>query len=931
MRVLMIILSVIFTLHLSSTIINVPADQPTIQAGINTSVDADTVLVQPGTYVENINYNGKNITVASLFLTTQDTTYISATVIDGDQEGSVVIINYVDNSTAVLCGFTITNGESQALSGTSGRGGGIYMKYSNPTLHNIIIKGNSARFDGGGIFCKESCPYLKDVIIIENTTGYSGGGIYCHDNSIINLENVTISRNIAIKSTGGGIYCYDNSNLIFDPENRCNIFLNSAPSGTDLNTYYDCPIINVIVDTFTVSEPTDYFAYPVGNFTYDILNSKFEPVNEDLYVSPTGSNNNTGLTAEDPLLSINYALLKIESFNEETHTIHIANGTYSPSQTGEFYPIICKDYIYIQGEEQEFTILDGESSNRILHCPKEYDSVVVENVTIRNGNARRGGGIFCDMYSSPSFNNITISNNYASYKGGGIFCEESNSNPHLTNVIISDNSVGYAGGGIASGCGYPNSLYLSNVTIKDNNAGTGGGIYWVGEDIFFDDNNRCNIYSNTSSNNLGNDLYFEYVYSNIIYVFVDTFTVYYPTETHAYPIDNFSFSILHSYGNNQVNGDLYVAVDGDDSNSGLTPEDPLQTIQFAIDMIYADSLQTRSIYISAGTYSSSTNGESFPIQTHYATNYVSIIGDENGETILDANHQNRVFTINNLAESTIKNLTIINGVAANGGGIYLCDSSPTFEKVLVTNNSATNFGGGVYCGKISDPEFINTTISENSADSNGGGIYCSYSNPTLLNCILWNDSPNEIELTTSSSIQVSYSNIQGGWEGEGNIDADPLFADPQNGDFHLNWVNFPLPDSTLSPCIDAGDPNSPFDPDGTIADMGAFYFDQNQQGTEDIQIALIGCNLFQNYPNPFNPTTTISFSIIEDSNIELSIYNIKGQKVKQLVSDQLSAGQHSVVWDGDDESGKLVSSGVYLYKLNVNGKTEAVKKCLLLK
>jgi predicted outer membrane repeat protein len=191
MKSLIIFISFIVVLNLSATIINVPADQPTIQAGINTSVDADTVLVQPGTYVENINYNGKNITVASLFLTTQDTSYISATVIDGDQEGSVVIIRYVDNST-VLCGFTITNGESQALSGTSGRGGGIYMKYSNPILQNIIIKGNSARFDGGGIFCKESCPYLKDVVIIENTTGYSGGGIYCHDNSIINLENVNL-------------------------------------------------------------------------------------------------------------------------------------------------------------------------------------------------------------------------------------------------------------------------------------------------------------------------------------------------------------------------------------------------------------------------------------------------------------------------------------------------------------------------------------------------------------------------------------------------------------------------------------------------------------------------------------------------------------------------------------------------------------------
>ena len=71
-----------------STIINIPADQPTIQEGIDASADSDTVLVYPGTYYENINFNGKNITVGSLFLTTNDEQYINQTVIDGNQNGS---------------------------------------------------------------------------------------------------------------------------------------------------------------------------------------------------------------------------------------------------------------------------------------------------------------------------------------------------------------------------------------------------------------------------------------------------------------------------------------------------------------------------------------------------------------------------------------------------------------------------------------------------------------------------------------------------------------------------------------------------------------------------------------------------------------------------------------------------------------------------
>ncbi len=86
-----------------------------------------------------------------------------------------------------------------------------------------------------------------------------------------------------------------------------------------------------------------------------------------------------------------------------------------------------------------------------------------------------------------------------------------------------------------------------------------------------------------------------------------------------------------------------------------------------------------------------------------------------------------------------------------------------------------------------------------------------------------------------------------------------------------------------------------------------------------------------NYPNPFNPSTTIEFSIHNDSNIDLSIFNIKGQKIKTLANNDFTKGNHSIVWNGDNDSGNSVSSGIYFYNLNINGKTEALKKCLLLK
>ena len=107
------------------------------------------------------------------------------------------------------------------------------------------------------------------------------------------------------------------------------------------------------------------------------------------------------------------------------------------------------------------------------------------------------------------------------------------------------------------------------------------------------------------------------------------------------------------------------------------------------------------------------------------------------------------------------------------------------------------------------------------------------------------------------------------------------------------------------------------------------YFNENNGIAENMLMSVH--QLLKAYPNPFNPTTTIDFSIPSDSEINLSIYNIKGQKVKTLANEQLERGNHSVVWHGKDKYGKAVGSGVYFYKLKVNGKNEAIKKCLMLK
>ena len=193
--------------NLFSTIINIPDDQPTIQQGINATTNGDTVLVQPGTYSENINFSGKNIVVVSLFITTSDIHYISNTIIDGDDNGSVITFENGENSTAVLNGFTIINGYAYS-------GGGINCISSNPSLKNLEIRENAAGLSlyagGGGIFCSSSSPNLFNIVISNNSSNYSGGGIFCKDNSNPELINVMITNNSA-NNKGGGIFCNESN------------------------------------------------------------------------------------------------------------------------------------------------------------------------------------------------------------------------------------------------------------------------------------------------------------------------------------------------------------------------------------------------------------------------------------------------------------------------------------------------------------------------------------------------------------------------------------------------------------------------------------------------------------------------------------------------------------------------------------------------
>ncbi len=177
---------------------------------------------------------------------------------------------------------------------------------------------------------------------------------------------------------------------------------------------------------------------------------------------------------------------------------------------------------------------------------------------------------------------------------------------------------------------------------------------------------------------------------------------------------------------------------------------------------------------------------------------------------------------------TVSNCTF-SGNSANyyGGGMYNWESSPTVTNCMFLGNSA-NSAAGMYNYYYCSPIVTNCTFSENSAKALGGGIYNNWSGkPTVTNCILWANVANigAAIYNVNSSPIVTYSDVEGGYPGEGNIDADPHFMTYKGFDYLLD---------VDSPCIDTGDPSIEdlisdwhplwpvWLPNGSRSDMGAF-------------------------------------------------------------------------------------------------------------
>jgi hypothetical protein len=273
--------------------------------------------------------------------------------------------------------------------------------------------------------------------------------------------------------------------------------------------------------------------------------------------------------------------------------------------------------------------------------------------------------------------------------------------------------------------------------------------------------------------------------------------------------------------------------------------------------------------------------------------------------------------------------------SGSGGGIVIGAPSVTRFNIII-NNEAFRYicqpdAGGLMKWTILPNTYYSNTIVANSArmgnsDGLGGGIRLfiwgiESGNFAKNNIIAFNTYGAGVYATVvdSADFEWDYNLVFGNGGGDyigiepgpHDIQADPLFVDRFSGDYHL------LPNS---PCIDAGDPTMPLDPDGTRADIGAYYFDQSVGIDDDgAPSGPYQFSLRENYPNPFNGETIISYYLDKESTVSLFIFSITGHLVLPLLNKEFQeAGEHKYLWEGRDVNGRAVSTGIYFYELYVN-------------
>ncbi len=602
-----------------------------------------------------------------------------------------------------------------------------------------------------------------------------------------------------------------------------------------------------------------------------------------------------------------YATIQ-QAINASSHgdTVLVSDGLYYENIRFRGKAIVVASLFLIDGDTLhiEKTIIDGSKStfpdsvSVVYFINGEDTTSVLYGFTIRGGagtyyyssqlgKQRLGGGIMCDGVRGATikYNHITGNRLYGDVAFGAateFFAPHGylifENNKVFANHIKTTVGIGW-GGGLDVWSDSVFARIVNNVFERDTviakTYAVGGGLSMGGDSIFTDGLIKGNVFRNNMveaslNNGVGGAIYFTFTGPMLI-------------------------------ENNLFEGNLARSINGSASGGGLQPEDSDKPLAGRKTIKGNRFINNKCVSL----YGSLASGGGLNLYRSKAL----VIG-------------------NYFSKNTVE------GNDAMGGAINSYKSSFKIENNILAENSA-EYGGTVYI--YHDPQygnekaFINNTVVNNKASVKGGGIYVVNILVKVMNSIFWGNSAlNGAQIYGINDVQ--YSDIQGGKNGTGNINADPLFVDMDN--FYL---------SQGSPCIDAGNPDSYYndleDPNnagfalwpalGTVrSDMGAHGGDPyHVTGFETAgTLPPFQFELKQNYPNPFNPLTTIEFQLSGFQNITLKIYNILGQEVTTLLAKKLKAGKYKVVWNAID-----LSSGVYFCQLKTEQGQVQTRKLMLIK
>jgi len=454
----------------------------------------------------------------------------------------------------------------------------------------------------------------------------------------------------------------------------------------------------------------------------------------------------------------------------------------------------------------EFTRIDN--SFHVVKGSGTDDTAVLDGFNITGGNAKwskeqgRGGGMY-NYIGSPTILNCTFKENSAR-GGGGIF------NDHSSPILVDCEFIENSGGGV---CNVEDSnTTLINCTFIRNFSSSGGGVSSSESDLTLI---GCTFSSNVATEGGGICSYFRGKL----------------TVRECSISGNVATGTQLGYGGGISCGCGIIATITDCIITGnksmwygggiacCACSGPLINHQVRIDRCtISENIAERS---GRGIYSSCG------------------ITEITNSTISD-NLANSGGGVSLIHPSSLYNCAFVGNSAKNeGGGLHTYGPRC---KVTVTNctfaQNSANYGGGMYNYWGDNPTLTNCTIAYNNSP-NGPAIACDSlehrypSTVTMLNCIIWNGL-NWLWNNDNSTITATYSDAQGGWPGEGNIDSDPCFANVNNGDYHLKsqagrwdanegrWTM----DEMTSLCINAGDPASPVGlepfPNGGVINIGAY-------------------------------------------------------------------------------------------------------------